>query len=90
MPDVDAYQLRPRSWIRIGDVVKVAPSRKGKRDGFLGTVRKIHVADPADVSLEVFGGPAGKAPAIRTIRLERISRTRKTAASLRSPSMKAS
>ncbi len=81
--EVPEYR-KGRNFIRVGDAVKVTPSRKGKKDGFLGTVRAIHAAavgpsGPQVVRVDVFGGPGKRVPALRSLtpdRLQRVAQSR--------------
>lgn len=61
-----------RNFIRVGDVVKVAPSAPRKRDGFEGRVMAIH-DEGWQVVFQLLGGPHGRLHT-RFIRSERISR----------------
>lgn len=70
-----------RNFIRPGDTVRVLPSRPGRRDGFLATVREIVVDDSGSVKhVEVMGGPNGRPRAFHALRLERIARVAQTKA----------
>lgn len=42
-----------RNWIRAGDTVQIGPSRSGKRDGFLGVLVDVALADETPVELTV-------------------------------------
>jgi hypothetical protein len=59
--------------VRAGDAVRVLPSRKGRRDGFVGTFREAKLDDAGNlVHVEVIGGPIGRPVAFRALRPERI------------------
>ena len=62
-----------RNLIRSGDVVFVAPSRPGRRDGFEATFKFAKVVNGHVEYCEVYGGPIGRA-SMRSIRPERIRR----------------
>ena len=62
-------------WLRVGDLVKVKPSKPGKRDGYIGRVRRIRQHGRRPAEIEVAGGPPGKAKHIRTFTLDRLERT---------------
>lgn len=74
-PDTVDEIRQGRNWIRKGDTVRVLPSKPGKRDGFLAT---FHYAASDGTYAEVFGGPAGRCPATRTLPLDRIARVVQT------------
>lgn len=76
---LEQVRLGGRNFIRPGDVVRVKPSRPGKRDGFEARVRRI-VDTPGGVEVEVAGAPAGKPAAIRTFFLDRLERMRQPTA----------
>lgn len=66
-------RLGGRNFLRPGDPVRVLPSRRGRRDGYVATVRSIR--DTRDgVEVEVVGGPQRN---FRTFRLDRLARTTK-------------
>lgn len=80
--EVDAAEI---SWqsrggeIRVGDVVKVLPSRPRARDGFLAEVRQFKIDEMGEVlEICVVGAPAGRPVAWRTFRPERVAPVRKT------------
>lgn len=68
-----------RNYIRVGDVVKVAPSAPKKRDGFEGRVMAIFGKDGRDgpVTFQLLGGPRGRLHT-RFIRSERVTRVAMT------------
>lgn len=63
-----------RNFVRVGDLVKVAPSRPGRRNGFVSRVRRIHFDEATlqPTGVDVVDGTG----AIRTVRPERITRKR--------------
>lgn len=64
-----------RNFVRVGDVVRVLPSKPGKRDGFLATVREIACDEAGEVRhVEVYGAPTGRPVAFHALRLDRIAR----------------
>jgi hypothetical protein len=65
-----------RNYIRVGDVVKVAPSAPKKRDGFEARVMAIFDRD-GDVTFQLLGGPHGRLMT-RFIRAERVTRVAMT------------
>lgn len=68
-----------RNFVRVGDTVRVLPSRPGKRDGFLATLRAIVTDDAGAVRhLEVYGAPTGRPVAFHALRLERVRRVSQT------------
>lgn len=71
-PRVDEVRVG-RNFIRVGDTVKVLPTKKGKRDGFIGTVTGIFTDDDGTVKyVEVNGDPRGFRN--RALHLDRIER----------------
>ncbi len=78
-PTVPEYQPDGSNYIRVGDIVKVKPSRPKKRDGFEGRVREIRTDDEGTVTeLVIVGGPVGRATATRFMRPDRIKRVAQT------------
>lgn len=75
MTELDKVRLGGRNYLRPGDVVKVTPSKPGKRDGFEGRVLRIRQA--GDVEVDVVGGPGGRG-GVRTFKLERLRRVAQT------------
>lgn len=73
--ELGEVRLGGRNFLRVGDPVKVKPSQPGKRDGYIGTARRI-VSTGAGVEVEVAGGPQRN---LRTFRLDRLARTTKAA-----------
>ena len=69
---VDAYRVG-RNFIRVGDVVKVRPSRPGKHDGFRGKVRAIFQEGDAVTRVDVWGGANGGA-SLRSFTPDRLTR----------------
>jgi hypothetical protein len=63
-----------RNLVRVGDVVRVRPSHRGARNGFDAVVRRISQTLSGQIEVEVFGGPAGRVPAVRTFRPDRLAR----------------
>ncbi len=64
-----------RNFIRLGDTVKVKPSKPRKRDGFIGTVTRIELADDPTAppkAVHVVGQEKGAS--FRALRPERIQR----------------
>lgn len=74
--ELTEVRLGGRNLLRPGDPVKVRPSATGRRDGYVGKVLAIRDT-PTGVEVDVSGGPANRAPSTRTLRLERLERTRK-------------
>lgn len=80
--DVQEVCVGGRNKVRVGDTVKVKPSKPGKRDGFDARVTRIYRVGE-EVQLEVFGGRIdGKGRQVgvgmRTFTLDRITRRRQT------------
>lgn len=81
MTDQTTMEWRPpgqRNFIRVGDVVKVAPTAPNKRDGFEARVLAIHIDWVEDdgterVVFQVVGGARGRLHT-RFIRAERVKR----------------
>lgn len=70
MARTDVTEWRPgRNFVRLGDVVKVAPSKPGKHDGFTGRVTRM-VADDGTVTEVTLGTDRG----VRTVRADRVHR----------------
>lgn len=68
-----------RNYIRKGDTVHVDPSQPGKHDGFDARFIGARVDGNGNViDVEVYGARRDRAPALRTLRPERIRRTRRT------------
>ena len=80
--ELHEVQVGGRNKVRIGDTVKVKPSRKGKRDGFLARVTNLYRVGE-EVHVEVFGGRTDNrgrqvGVGMRTFTLDRIQRVRQT------------
>lgn len=68
-----------RNFIRVGDLVRVAPSSPGRRDGFKGKVTRIRAVD-GEVTFDVVGARKGRAPGVHTFWSDRIIRVAQTRA----------
>lgn len=73
--ELTELRVGARGAIRPGATVKVSPTKKGRHNGFIGTVRRI-VQTSLGVEVEVFGGPAMRVPSFRTFSPDRLKRTR--------------
>lgn len=73
-PQVMTEYRDGRNFVRVGDLVKVAPSRPGRRNGFVSRVRRIHFDEVTlqPTGVDVVDGTG----ATRTVRPERITRKR--------------
>lgn len=69
---VSEFKVNGRT-VRAGDIVKISPSRPGKKDGFEGKVRGADLRDGTIISIEVTGAPRGRPPAARSVRPERVT-----------------
>lgn len=67
------YQVG-RNYIRVGDIVRVRPSRPRRRDGFEAKVAAIRADEAGDVQEVDVHGDGSVNWATRTIRPERIER----------------
>lgn len=75
----DSVKLGRRT-IAAGDPIRVLPSKPGKRDGFVGTLRWVELGDDGDVELVVVrGAPSGRALQERYLRRDRVAPAPKTA-----------
>jgi hypothetical protein len=75
--DVDRVRLG-RNWLRVGNRVHVTPRRPRGRDGFDAPVTRLLRYPDDRVEVEVHGSPNGRAPALRTFRLDRTRRRAQT------------
>lgn len=75
--ELTEVKIGPRTFLRVGEPVKVARSRRERRDGYVGIIRKIFEID-GHVECDVFGGRASVSPALRRLPIERLSRTTAT------------
>jgi hypothetical protein len=71
--ELNEIRLGGRNFVRVGDVVKVKPSRPGRRDGFDAVVKAMWESEYG-VEVEVIGGPKNRPAATRTFRPERLER----------------
>lgn len=62
--------------VRVGDPVRVLPSRPYKRDGFDAEIRSIAELDGGDIEVTVVGGPTGRPKAFRTFPPTRLAARR--------------
>jgi len=71
MARVDRFRIGSR-WVETGHLVKVLPSRDGKKDGFVARV--LHGVEREDGGIEVtvYGARGKKASAVRTFRTDRL------------------
>jgi hypothetical protein len=85
MTDTVVKEWRPpgsRNYIRVGDIVKVAPSQPKKRDGFEARVMAIDVdADGTGATFQLLGGARGRLHTrfIRDGRISRVAQIRTSA-----------
>jgi hypothetical protein len=63
-----------RTWLHVGDTVRVAPSRPGKHDGFDSPVLRIDALDGQVVAVDVVDPRNG---AVRPMNPRRITRRRR-------------
>lgn len=70
--EVQAFRIG-RHKVEAGHLLRVLPSRPGKRDGFVGKVRSARVEGDVVVEVTVVGAPAGRPAAHRTFTPARLA-----------------
>lgn len=79
-PDGDLLEYRPegtRNFIRVGDTVKVKPSKPGKRDGYEAKVSRIEGnPDGTPKAIHVIGGPKNQFRTYFPNRIARVNQAR--------------
>jgi len=69
-----------RNFVRVGDVVKVTPSKPRKHDGFLTTLRSFEVNGDGEI---IGFNCTGRDGASRSLTLDRLQRVQQTKAKAR-------
>lgn len=80
--DLREVRIGGRNFVRVGDTVRITPSKPKKQDGFDARVTRIYRLGD-QVQIEVFGGRIDRkgrqiGAGMRTFTLDRIQRVRQT------------